>query len=187
MTPNEKLELSKIIKSLGNLYNKNLDINSIEMMINLLKQYEFEKIKLAYETHLSGPKGNFFPMPNQIIEILNPSLSTEAKANQIARMIPEAISKYGYPNPSEAKTFIGEIGWQFVQSKGGWFEVCNYHGNLWDAGTFFAQARDSAKAIIEASAIGLHKQAIGYSEKNQFIESKNDDLKKLMSSIHKDI
>jgi len=186
MGPNEKHELSKIIKSLGSLYNKNLDINSIEMMINLLNKYDFEKVKLAYENYLSGPKGNFFPMPNQIIEILNPSLSNDAKANQIARMIPEAISKFGWNNPSEAKEYIGEIGWHIVQSKGGWLDVCNFHGSDWDVGTFHAQARDSAKAIIEASSLGLHRQAIGYSEKNQFA-IENDSLKKLTSSIQKNI
>jgi hypothetical protein len=186
MDLNKKLELSKVIKSVASIYNKSLDIGAIEMMIDLFEGYELEKIKSAYKHFMSTAKASHFPMPGQIIEILNPSLSTEAKANQIARMIPEAILKFGYPNPTEAKAYIGEIGWQIVQSKGGWFDVCNYHGDVWDAGTFHAQARDSAKAIIEASALGLHRQAIGYSEKNQFA-IENNSIKKLTASIQKDI
>lgn len=186
MDLNKKLELSKVIKSVASIYNKPLDIGAIEMMISLFEGYDLEKIKSAYKHFMSTAKASHFPMPGQIIEILNPTLSNEAKANQIARMIPEAISKFGWSNPSEAKEYIGEIGWHIVQSKGGWLDVCNYHGSEWDVGTFHAQARDSAKSILEASALGLHSQAIGYSEKNQFA-IENDSLKKLTSSIQKNI
>lgn len=182
----EKNKIAEEWLYIAMLYEKELPAHFLNKMIDEIKDLSADNVLKALKAFRTNNKNKTWPRPSDIRALINPSLSVETQANQIARMIPEAISKFGWPNPDEAKAYIGEIGWQIVQSKGGWVDVCNYHGNEWDVGTFHAQARDTAKSIIEASALGLHKQAIGYAEKNQFSIDKLD-LKKLTSSLQKDI
>ena len=155
-------------------------------MLEEISDLSADSVLRSLKAYRLNNKNKTWPRPADIRSILNPSLSVETQAEQAANLIPLAIKKYGWAQPSDARKYMGEVAWRIVETHGGWIDVCSKHGVELDAGVFHAQARDSAKAIIKASELGLENAAIGYAEKNQFAID-NPDLKKLSSTLQRDI
>lgn len=116
----------------------------VEMYLEDLNDLPEQEAIVGYHTYRRNPKNKTFPLPAQIREILRPelSISPEAKAREIAARISGAIVRFGYPNPSGARSFIGEDGWAIVERQGGWSYLCENMGVNVDPGTYQAQTRD---------------------------------------------
>jgi hypothetical protein len=138
----------------ANYYQRTLNQPVLEMYLEDLEGHDEEKIVQAYKTYRKDPRNKSFPLPAQILDIMNPQVSTDAQAQEIAGRITESISKFGYTGGAQAKAFIGEIGWSVVQRFGGWAEICRDHGVNIQPGQFFAQTRDMIKAKIEINKAG---------------------------------
>jgi len=63
----------------------------------------------------------------------------------IAARIEKAIGSYGYNNATAAEKYIGDIGWQVVDSLGGWVRVCDV--NTADLASARKQWRDVATIV----------------------------------------
>ena len=84
-----------------------------------------------------------FPDISDIVKIIEPPVSQDDKANEIAGLIIECISRFGYANTELAKKEIGPLGWFVVERAGGWTNVCATTNK--ELGILKAQLRDMAK------------------------------------------
>lgn len=177
MNQEERNNLAKKISQSAFYYGKlDLSKEQLSMTIDVIAQHfgneGFEKIIQAIDRYVLDPKNKFFFSPATLRPYLNPELSTDAKANEAATRIRSAITKFGYPNPREARAYIGELGWKVVERAGGWNYICENHGVDLNPLTFFAQSRDSAKALMESASIGEFDRPIGI----DFKEQKHPDM-----------
>lgn len=138
----------------ANYYQRTLNQPVLEMYLEDLEGYDDESVVQAYRAYRRDPKNKTFPLPAQIIDIMNPRVSVDAQSQEIAGRITQSISKFGYTGGASAREFIGEIGWSVVQRFGGWAEICRDHGVSIQPGQFFAQTRDMIKAKIEIEKAG---------------------------------
>lgn len=99
------------------------------------------------------PGRRFCPLPSDIRKHLTPSVDPGAEANDIAGRITGSISRFGYTNADRAQAHIGPVGWQVVERMGGWAHLCRTL-NAAQTGTFYAQARDLAKATLARAGQG---------------------------------
>jgi hypothetical protein len=166
MNQEQRNTLGKKITETAVYYGKNdLSKDQAVAMINVMENHfgneSLEKILTAIDRYVLDPKNKVFLSPATLRPYLNPELSTDAKANEVANRIRAAIGKYGWPNPNDARAYIGELGWKVVERAGGWSYICENHGLDLNPLTFFAQSRDSAKAIMESASIGEFDKPIG--------------------------
>lgn len=66
-----------------------------------------------------------FPTIAEVISrIPGQAIDDASQATLIAGRITEAITKFGPYRTSEARTFIGDLGWQVVKESGDWLNLC---------------------------------------------------------------
>lgn len=149
LTNEQKTEIARIYALTCKAFDKTLDADVLKMQVEDLSDLDFEQIKKALENYRIDEKSTIWPRAGKIRALVNPVMSADAVANEAASLIREAISKFGWPNGSEARKFVGELGWAIVERSGGWSSLCENHGLSINPLTFHAQSRDLAKAIIE--------------------------------------
>jgi len=160
MTTEEKNKLSKIYDSTCKAFDKILDSEVLKMQIEDLSDLNFNQVVYALSKYRTDAKNNTWPRANKIREIINPTRTHETMANESASRIRKAISDYGWCDPTGARNYIGELGWQVVNRAGGWQYICENHGVLLSPLTFHAQARDLAKSICESEILGFGDQPV---------------------------
>ena len=150
-------QLGRKLTEIALLYGKDLTKDQVTGFINALLNFmpdTFENYLRACDAYAQDPKNKFFPAPVALRSYLKPEASPDAVANEVASRIRQAISKFGWPNPEDAKVYIGELGWKVVERSGGWTYLCENHGVELSPLTYFAQSRDLAKSMIETSNVG---------------------------------
>lgn len=87
-----------------------------------------------------------FPSVKTIRELIRPAANPEHDAIEAANRIVEAMERFGWPNPRDARAFIGELGWLVVEREGGWESVCE-KGVYSKLPMLKAQWRELAKSL----------------------------------------
>lgn len=170
LTVNEKNQLTKIYADTCKSFDKILDPDVLRMIIEDLSDLDFAQIINALHLYRRNEKSIYWPKANQIRALVNPTQSVDTLANEAASRIRAAVPMFGWPNPIEARAYIGELGWGIVERNGGWQYLCENLGVDLSQLTFHAQARDLAKAMIESEKAGLGNRPVGLPEpenKNQ--------------------
>lgn len=163
---------------LAEYYQKSLTENQLCMYAEDLSRFEAEEIKLAMYEYRNDPKNRFFPIPAQLIEILEPEVDSSLDAVEVSGRIWQAIGNCGWPNPQGARSLVGEIGWYVVERMGGWKSLCDTATES-EGGILRAQIRELAKSAIERSKIGyLHRVPV-FPKQNKGPELIGDIMKKL--------
>jgi len=144
-------------------YDERLRAEKLEMMAELLEDFDPEAIRQAIRAWMLAPpeKGHKPrpPMPNELIALMQPQLTPEQEGSDIAGQICGAISKYGWNNAKAAKAALPEIAWQILSDNyGGWPRFCEMSHER-DMVNIRAQLRDQIAASIKRR--GLSEQA-GY-------------------------
>lgn len=155
-------DLAKTIAATAAYFGKEMKPEVLTMMCDDLDDLDTATVIQAYSAYRRNPKNRSFPLPAQIREIVCPEdhISPEAKAAETAARILGAVPKYGYTNPSDARAFIGEEGWQAVQRQGGWMFLCENLGVSIQPGTFQAQIRNQLEASFKYGSQAV-EQSIG--------------------------
>lgn len=164
MTQQEKNEVAIVLANMATYFGKDITKPVISMMVEDLSDLNFQDVLNAFTAYRKNPKNISFPLPAKIREIINPTQSVDGMANEAASRIRKAIVDFGWCNPSQARAYIGELGWRIVERSGGWMYVCENHGVELNPLTFHAQARDLAKAIVESEGMGIGDMPIGLPE-----------------------
>ncbi len=192
LNQSERNSLAQQLLNLSVFYGKfDLTKEQISTYISVLENHfkkDYNTLVGALENYSKDSKNKFFPAPANLTQYLNPEMSPDAQANEIASKIRQAISDIGYVSPSRAKLFIGESGWQVVQRSGGWQYLCENHGASLSPLTFYAQSRDTAKSIIENNKIGgftASENILEYSQKNdiELNDKKRNEILRLADHL----
>lgn len=163
MNQDERDIFGKTLTAVAFLYGHEFPKERASMFITALCDFipaTLDEYLKALRRYTEDSKNRNFPNPSQLRPYLRPELSIEAKANEAAYRIRSAITKFGWAQPIEAKEYMGDLGWTIVERSGGWQHLCQNHGVDIDPLIFHAQARESAKAIIESAALGQFDRPI---------------------------
>lgn len=154
MNTNERNELGLHLTNLAMYYGRQINPNVVGMFLDDLSEFSYAEILIAIRKYRKLPTSVRFPLPNELIKIMRPEIDNKSQAIEAASRIIEAVNVFGWPNPEQAKTYIGELGWRVVERIGGWQYICENLGTTLNLGTFTAQARDLANATLERVAAG---------------------------------
>lgn len=184
MNQNERNELLAYMSALSAYYRNPLPDMVLKMYADDLNDLPFDEIIKAYDRHRKDPKSRAMPLPAQIRGSLRPNLEPESAAREIISRILEAQDKFGYTWPSEAKEFIGEIGWSLIRAYGGWETFCQSLGVHFSIDSFSAQGREILKGrIIHGSTIGEIAKSLPYRAHGDAYEIPHGKAMELVSSL----
>lgn len=152
--------LKETIILTASYYGRTLSPQVLAMYVEDLEDFPPADVIAAYKAWRRNPKNTQFPLPAQIRGIIQPEVDPDSAAREIASRIVGAISKCGWSNPTGAREYMGEVGWEIVRRFGGWTYVCENHGVSLQPAAFMAQARDLARAQLQFPEAAMAK-AIG--------------------------
>ena len=185
----ERQQVGVLIANTAQYYGKELRREVISMMISDLDDLPANLILKAYESYRKNPNSKFFPLPAQIREIISPKNSPEAEGREISSRVILAVGKFGWSNSSEAKAFVGEIGWKAVQEFGGWQYICENLGRSLNVGVLSAQIRDRSTDLAKnenATLLQLENkklEQISINHESHNDSSNEEDRKSLVNSL----
>jgi hypothetical protein len=126
------MTLREVIALTFAYYNRGQTLSDavLEMYAGDLSDQDQLKCMAAYAQWRRNPANKTFPLPAQIIELINPDqfVAPETKAREVAARVIGAISKFGWTNAKGAQVFIGPEGWGAVNRMGGWSYLCENVG-----------------------------------------------------------
>lgn len=148
MTQQDRIEIGEMWLGLAAMYGKEIQRAALSMMLDAVSDLPADRVKIALREWARVSKNRSHPLPADLIAQVFPTVDDDSMAREIASRIVGAVSKFGWPNPTEAKQYIGDVGWGIVERYGGWLFVCQNLGVTLELGTFQAQARDLVKAQL---------------------------------------
>lgn len=142
----------KFAALLGKFFQRNnqkIDPLDIEIYVGGLWEYGLEK---AYQALIEIAKGDGFqriPTVKRIKETMGVDIeiSQRDQGVLISGRIWSAISRYGYMRGTEAREYIGDVGWAVVNMLGGWGPLCE-NTMIDEQHVFMAQTRDLVQSIL---------------------------------------
>jgi hypothetical protein len=184
MNQEMRTAIANAIRVTGKYYGKDIDLEVLTMMVDDLVDLPVTDVLKAYGDYRRDPKMKFFPMPSAIREMIQPTVSDDARAKEIASRVREAVSKFGWSNPVEAEVYVGSIGWTLVQRFGGWLHICENLGLNIPETTFLAQVRDLAKSQLELGKAGqLNNPAILEHGAKDELSPPSKSFQKILDSV----
>lgn len=147
MNEDEK-KIITLIVGMASYYQASLSDEAVKMYAADFEGYSFEALSAAYKEYRNDPKNKFSPLPSQIKEIINPKVDNRGAAADLAQRIIAAANKHDnwwakYDTfQSEFMAELGEVAWNVVQKRGGWWRFCDQYFDS-DQTAFSAQLRDA--------------------------------------------
>lgn len=155
--------------------------NQIAMYYADLLDLDPREIMRAYQTYRKNPRNTKMPLPSAIRAIVNPEIDDDTFSVSTASKVLEAVARFGYTNPTEARDYVGELGWVAVKRFGGWTEICETLGtSKLPKATFQAQIREIVKSEVKVLKAGGTLPTIEFYEKQQI--SAPDNVVSLLKS-----
>ena len=170
----DKKEKIQFILGLAELYGERLTETRLKIYLEVLRDITNPELKKAYMSIINNPWIKKMPLPGEIRNAARPKLDSKDEAIRRINLIKEAVRKFGWPEPKEARAYLGDV-WNDVEMLGGWSHICeNPELNLNDP-IIYAQRRDELKSFVESRRQGItdyqltgtdhHKHQIGNKEK----------------------
>lgn len=163
---NDRQRLMECIVHTAMYYDRQLTPAVVRMMADDLSSYDTDAVLNAYKAYRTNGKNRAFPLPSQIIEMLEGG-NSKGNANALATKLIAAVKRHDYTWPNQLgiapyKTgsfegdFIQELGeeaWHVVSLHGGWGRFCE---SFWSSNeaTFRAQLRDLCEDTFEKVKVG---------------------------------
>ena len=171
-----KLEVKKALLEDAAFYD--IQMNDLKLMLwtAQLQDVDALDVRRAQAHFRDKPNQKFMPMPGEIKNFLNPLVSEDGQARQIAAKVQGAVVKFGYTNGKDAKEFIGDIGWAIVERFGGWSYICQNLGTGIDVNAFQAQVRELAKSQVSFGESQLANQINGTEAPNLLTKNDNQSV-----------
>jgi hypothetical protein len=148
--------IARMLIDMAKFYNYDLDKRQLELYVDVLGKFDPEMVLRAGREYVTNLKNNKFPMPPH--SIMAPYVrDADPRSLAIATVgrIKEAIARYGWPKPDQARDHIGEAGWQHIERCGGWQAICEKPElNIHEANVH-AQMRDAIEADIKLGNAGF--------------------------------
>jgi hypothetical protein len=166
-------ELIDLIIANAAYYRIKLEDSAIRLHAEDLADLPIEQVRRVYAEIRRDPKIKTMPYPSEIRFRIQPIVSDEDEAREIAATAIGSVVKFGYNNPTEARAAIGEIGWEVIDRLGGWTTFC---GGLTDQNlnSYQAQIRDLAGSHLKRNQGARHVLELSDSNKNLLPESRGE-------------
>ena len=113
----------KTLIGMAGAFNANINEATLAWYQKALEDLGPEKACRGLNSYSRTMKTRALPTPGQIRDMVEPD-SSDAQAKEASARIIQAVGKFGYNRPQEARTFIGELGWACVTRMGGWLHIC---------------------------------------------------------------
>lgn len=156
--------IQECILNTAQYYGRALTGSVVAMMADDLAGYPAESVLEAFARYRRNGKNRFFPLPAQIIEVLEGGTSARSSASALALRLIGAIKihDYTWPQMTQPKFYkrgsfeadfraeLGDVAWDVVQMAGGWARFC---GSFYDSGNetaFLAQIRDAIEHVVDS-------------------------------------
>jgi hypothetical protein len=175
---NERTQIINQLIMMTELYGKQISQNALKLFADMLMPFDYEKIMSSLESYLGNPKNKFFPVPAQIIELMEPKINDDEEARRISATIIGCVSKHGYNNGPDARKEIGELGWDIILRLGGWVSFCTELSDN-NVTSFQAQIRDLASVSLKSYQGARHALAEHFS----FALPYDDDTKQKLEQL----
>lgn len=157
MTPEQ--EFFTRLTALAKVSGANLTPDIVELYDQGLKHLGYSKVsKAIIHVMLNRRANDRMPSIRDLRELVQPEVSPEQDAVEAVARIGEAMTKFGWANPKDARKFIGELGWVIVEREGGWESICE-KTTLDKLPTLRAQWREMAKAVTARAKAGKLNEA----------------------------
>jgi hypothetical protein len=160
MTQEDRQAIGAHIVHIAVYYSKQITKEVISMMVDDFNGFTAQEVLAAYKAYRQDPRNRTFPLPAQIIKLIAPEATNEDLAKEAAARVIQAVTRFGWPNPDEARNFIGTLGWRAVERFGGWSTICQSLGVTVSPDTFYAQIRDLCRSTRELSDVGINNEPI---------------------------
>lgn len=148
---NGSKEIKMQLIALATIAGKELNETALNAYANALSDLDQGSVISALNDWLKTGRG--FPYPADIRAKVMPEIDPKENAIDAVSRIITAIGKFGHNNTSQAKVFIGELGWHTVERFGGWLHLCE-SVNSENEGIFRAQLRELAIVVSKKSMRG---------------------------------
>lgn len=146
--------MKKLLIGLAEFYGETLTPSRLNMFAQVLSDLAPSDVERAIALLTRDPRITRMPLPAHIRQAVRPDANPEHDALEASNRIVEAIGRFGYYNPRDARDFIGELGWRVVEREGGWETVCE-NTTTRMIPTLKAQWRELAKALYARAQRGV--------------------------------
>lgn len=120
MTGAKLTQIKAILVGLAEYYGITLSPNQLSMYADDLQTLSLQELNTCIK--IIRTTSNYFPRPSVILEAARGNYKDHGI--ELSNRIIEAMTKFGWSNPDQAKNHIGELGWKIVQQAGGWARIC---------------------------------------------------------------
>jgi hypothetical protein len=129
-----------------------------------LRKFGYDRAIAAIEEAIIERRGNDrMPSIGDLAGRCAPEILERDTAVEVSARIWAAIGKFGWNNSTDARDWIGEVGWYVVETNGGWSRLCGTAQEK-DVGTWKAQLRDHAAAALRRHKAGVLGNAPKFGE-----------------------
>lgn len=140
-------------------YQYDLNETQLKLFAEDTAGISVENLRDAFDRYREQDRYQRFPFPPALIRIAMPQDTPIDNARLASIEIWNAIGRYGWNNPDQARVSMGSLAWLVVERSGGWRRLCEESGHS-DAGIMRAQLRDIAESLHRKSERGeLHRKA----------------------------
>jgi hypothetical protein len=170
-----KSAIVEVLEGLASYYRTSLSPTQFAMYAEDLSGLTPAELVHACREYRRNPQNKFFPLPSALVAIVRPVETELDLGNDVASRVIGSVSKFGSYRGSEARAYIGEIGWECVQRFGGWVTICSELNDETKT-SIFAQLRGLAQTVAKKGANGTLDQPanfanqIGAGEVNSLIQ-----------------
>lgn len=151
MTREEQQKLKEALVFTAELCGKSFSDEAIKMLAHDMNHMEFEPVIAAMARLRKRGK---FPTVEEIEDIVKPKLDPADNAREVASLLIQAVSKFGWCNADGARKHMGELAWEIVRRLGGWVHLCETLNSA-NQGFLTAQIRDLATSMMKRAELGM--------------------------------
>lgn len=191
--------------AVGSYYRTTLPDVTVAMYAKDVEHVPVAKLMELFEVYRKDSRNKFAPMPGWFLEALNPASKIDPRmvAIELARKLDKAVKDHGsswdegyfgetanwwqakgkvfYSFKEAAIEELGEIGYNLIQLRGGWRSFRQAANDMTE-GTFIAQVRDEAMAMITNAKAGVDVTKLGMADQNKS-KLEHEKISMLSSSI----
>ena len=124
MSVEHRILLTEILVAFGEYFDKRLTPNQIAMYVEDLTTLSADELRAACQLYRQDIRNDRFPLPAKLIALARPTPTDEDTGRETAAAIIEAVFRYGWNNPENAREAMGSLGWSIVTRMGGWQNFC---------------------------------------------------------------
>lgn len=182
MNQEQRNQIGRTWVDVARMYGKELQPGTLRIMLDAVVDLDPDRVLAELRRWVQESRRMTFPLPGELRHMIIPQVDPDAMAREIAGRCVDAIKRFGWPQPENAREYIGEHGWTAIEHSGGWMHFCREHGVGIDPGIFSAQARETIKGRIVHGADNINR-AIAMNEPERRKELPFTEMPKILGLV----